>query len=106
MMKSETIDRIRKFTEERDWDKFHSPSNLAKSIVIEAAEYSVGEILEVAEGTLAPVACLMDDAEDCPRANQCRTLPMWKKFDSLVHDFFYNITLEQILEDSKFLPEE
>ena len=41
------------------------------------AEYSVGEILEVAEGTLAPVACLMDDAEDCPRANQCRTLPMW-----------------------------
>ena len=38
MMKSETIDRIRKFTEERDWDKFHSPSNLAKSIVIEAAE--------------------------------------------------------------------
>jgi len=48
----------------------------------------------------------MDDAEDCPRANQCRTLPMWKKFDSLVHDFFYNITLEQILEDSKFLPEE
>ena len=70
------------------------------------AEYSVGEILEVAEGTLAPVACLMDDAEDCPRANQCRTLPMWKKFDSLVHDFFYNITLEQILEDSKFLPEE
>ena len=38
MMKSETIDRIRKFSEERDWDKFHSPSNLAKSIVIEAAE--------------------------------------------------------------------
>ena len=37
-MKQETIDRIRKFTEERDWDQFHSPANLAKSIVIEAAE--------------------------------------------------------------------
>ena len=37
-MKQETIDRIRKFTEDRDWDQFHSPSNLAKSIVIEAAE--------------------------------------------------------------------
>ena len=37
-MKQETIDRIRKFSEERDWDQFHSPSNLAKSIVIEAAE--------------------------------------------------------------------
>ncbi len=37
-MKPETIERIRKFTEDRDWDQFHSPENLAKSIVIEAAE--------------------------------------------------------------------
>lgn len=37
-MTKETIERIRKFTEDRDWDQFHSPSNLAKSIVIEAAE--------------------------------------------------------------------
>ena len=37
-MKQETIDRIRKFTADRDWDQFHSPANLAKSIVIEAAE--------------------------------------------------------------------
>ena len=37
-MKQETLDIIRKFTEDRDWDQFHSPANLAKSIVIEAAE--------------------------------------------------------------------
>ena len=37
-MKQKTIDRIRKFTEDRDWDQFHSPANLAKSIVIETAE--------------------------------------------------------------------
>ncbi|MBE5905291.1 MAG: nucleotide pyrophosphohydrolase [Lachnospiraceae bacterium] len=37
-MTNETITRIRKFTEDRDWDQFHSPANLAKSIVIEAAE--------------------------------------------------------------------
>ncbi len=37
-MNQETIDRIRRFTEDRDWDQFHSPANLAKSIVIEAAE--------------------------------------------------------------------
>lgn len=37
-MRKETIERIRKFSEERDWDQFHSPANLAKSIVIEAAE--------------------------------------------------------------------
>ena len=40
-MKDETIARIRKFTEDRDWDQFHTPSNLAKSIAIEA-----GELLE------------------------------------------------------------
>ena len=37
-MKQETIDRIRKFSDDRDWDQFHSPSNLTKSLVIEAAE--------------------------------------------------------------------
>lgn len=37
-MNQETIMRIRKFTEDRDWEQFHSPANLAKSIVIEAAE--------------------------------------------------------------------
>ena len=37
-MKQETIDRIRKFTEDRDWDQFHMPANLAKSISIEANE--------------------------------------------------------------------
>lgn len=37
-MKQETIDRIRKFTEDRDWEQFHSPANLAKSISIEANE--------------------------------------------------------------------
>ena len=37
-MNQATIDRIRKFTEDRDWDQFHSPSNLAKSICIESAE--------------------------------------------------------------------
>ena len=40
-MKKETIEEIRKFTEDRDWDQFHSPANLAKSISIEA-----GELLE------------------------------------------------------------
>lgn len=37
-MRDETIERIRKFTTDRDWDQFHSPANLAKSISIEANE--------------------------------------------------------------------
>ena len=37
-MKQQTLDRIRKFTVDRDWEQYHTPANLAKSIVIEAAE--------------------------------------------------------------------
>lgn len=37
-MKPETIDRIRHFSSDRDWDQYHSPANLAKSIVIESTE--------------------------------------------------------------------
>ena len=37
-MKPETIERIRRFTSDRDWEQFHSPANIAKSISIEAAE--------------------------------------------------------------------
>ena len=37
-MKKETLDRIRRFTADRDWDQFHTPANLAKSISIEANE--------------------------------------------------------------------
>ena len=70
------------------------------------AEYSVEKILEVAEVSLAPAARLIKDVDICPRAGQCRTLPMWKKFDSMVHDFFYDITLEDILDNPEFISEE
>ena len=51
-------------------------------------EISVGEILERMEGSMATVACLAAGAEECPRACRCKTLPMWKEYDRLVHDFF------------------
>ena len=38
-------------------------------------DYSVGEILELMEGTLSPVACLAEEVNDCPRKGACKTLP-------------------------------
>lgn len=61
-------------------------------------EYTVGEILELTEGSLATVACLQNNTDPCERADTCITLPMWKQYDRMVHDFFYNITLEDLLE--------
>ena len=59
--------------------------------------YSVGEILEQTEGTLAIVACLVGDAGECPRAAQCKTLPLWREFDQMTHDFLYSRKLSSLL---------
>lgn len=60
-------------------------------------QYSVGEILELMEGTLATVACLEKDSKPCPRAATCKTLPMWSEFDKMVHDYFFGKTLKDLL---------
>lgn len=60
-------------------------------------DYIIGEIIELTDGPLAPVACLVPDARSCPRNGDCITLPLWKKYDTLVHDFFYNITLDDLI---------
>lgn len=60
-------------------------------------EYTIGEILELMEGSLATVACLSKDAKPCKRVAICKTLPMWIEFNKLVHDFFYSKTLADLL---------
>lgn len=63
-------------------------------------QYPVGEILELAEGSFAPVSCLEPDAEPCPRAAICPSLPMWKRLDGMIHDFFYSITIADLLAEA------
>ncbi|MBR3056890.1 MAG: Rrf2 family transcriptional regulator [Clostridiales bacterium] len=60
-------------------------------------KYNIGEILELMEGKLAPVACLTDKKNTCPRKNQCHTLPMWEEYDKMVHDYFYSKKLVDLL---------
>ena len=67
------------------------------SLCRKAEEYTVGEILELMEGTLAPVACLAEGADVCPRADACLTLPMWKDYYEMVHNFFYDRKLSDLL---------
>ena len=69
-------------------------------------ETPVGTILEATEGRFFSVACLAEDADACPRAGQCRTLPMWREFDAMVHDFFYHKTLGDLIrrEDGRDEP--
>ena len=60
-------------------------------------EYTVGEILELMEGSFATVACLADDAAPCPRAKECQTLPLWEEYDKITHDYFYSKHLSDLL---------
>lgn len=60
-------------------------------------EYVIGEIIELTEGPLAPVACLRPDAEECSRRETCVNLPLWKKYNALIQDFFFHITLEDLI---------
>ena len=60
------------------------------------AEIKVRDILRVTEGSLVPVACLDCGAEPCRRTSECRTLPMWKKLNSIVNDYLDSITIADL----------
>ena len=64
-------------------------------------EYTIGEILELTEGNLSPVACLTGKTNDCPRQSICQTLPMWTEYNNMVHDFFFSRHLSDLLTQDK-----
>ncbi len=65
------------------------------------SEYTVGMILRLTEGSMAPVSCLEDEVNTCDRAESCVTLGVWKKLYSAINDVVDNITLEDLVEDTK-----
>ena len=62
-------------------------------------EYTVGTILKLTEGSLAPVSCTTQGAAACSRSTCCQTLPMWERLEKLIDDFFEGITLADLLKD-------
>ena len=63
----------------------------------EPNKYSVGEILRITEGSLAPVACLAGNAKTCERADKCKTLPMWEKLDKIIEDYLDSVSLADLI---------
>ena len=59
-------------------------------------ECTVGEILRLTEGNLAPVACLDCNAEVCEKKNTCKTLSMWTEFHRLTNQYFDGITISEL----------
>ncbi len=62
-------------------------------------DISVGEILRLTEGDLAPVSCLECNARPCERTGICRTLPMWKELYQMINAFFDGISLQKLMKE-------
>lgn len=60
-------------------------------------EYTVGEILRVLEGTLAPVSCV-EGVACCQRAEHCVTLEVWQQIQAAVSGVVDHLTLADLVE--------
>lgn len=60
-------------------------------------EYTVGSILRLTEGSLAPVSCLESEPNQCQRMGNCRTVEMWKQLDTIINEFFDGITVADLM---------
>ncbi|WP_303838154.1 Rrf2 family transcriptional regulator [Ruminococcus flavefaciens] len=63
-------------------------------------DITVGDVLKATEGSLAPVACLDFEPNECPRAGECSTLFIWEGLFKSITDYLDSITLRDIIEHS------
>lgn len=64
----------------------------------ETSYYTVGMILRLTEGSLAPVACLEDEVNQCMRQESCATLRLWQKLDDAIKSVVDTVTLADLVE--------
>lgn len=64
------------------------------------SEYTVGEILRITEGSLSPVACIQYGDVDCPRSEQCLTIPVWKGLYQTINNYLDSITLQDMIDNA------
>lgn len=64
-------------------------------------EYTVGKILRLTEGSLAPVSCLEDETNQCARNSECVTLEIWEKLNEAINNVVDNITLADLVVKQK-----
>lgn len=66
----------------------------------EPEQYTVGSILRLTEGSLAPVSCLEKTPNNCTRATECQTLQMWEGLYKLINNYFDEITIADLVKRS------
>ena len=61
-------------------------------------KYTVGEILRLTEGSLAPVDCLNQEPNECERSAECATLPVWQGLYRVINEYLERITLQDLID--------
>jgi len=61
--------------------------------------YTLGEVLRLTEGTLAPVACLDCGTAPCDRAERCKTLPVWTELDRIINSYLDSVTIADLMQE-------
>ncbi len=64
-------------------------------------EYTVGEILRLTEGSLAPVSCLDEEENNCPRKEECATIELWQELYQAILGVVDHTTLADLVENKK-----
>lgn len=64
-------------------------------------KYTVGDILRLTEGSLAPVACLDQIPNECERYAECATLPVWQGLNKVINEYLDGITLQDIIDQQQ-----
>ena len=67
-------------------------------LVKPAKNYTVGEIIRAAEGSMAPVSCLESENNACQRCHECETLPVWQGLKRVVDEYLDGISLEDVIK--------
>ena len=62
---------------------------------------TVMEVLDLTEGSMAPVSCLEKDAAVCTRMNECRTLSMWAGLNKVISDYLSGYTVRDLMWQGK-----
>lgn len=65
------------------------------------SQYTVGMILRITEGSLAPVACAESGGIDCEKRDECMTLPVWQGLYKVIAEYLDSITLQDILDNDR-----
>lgn len=61
-------------------------------------EYTAGEIIRAAEGSIAPIACLEEEINSCPRNKECATLKFWEGLYDAMNDYIDNVKLDTLAD--------